>query len=84
MQSVLTAAGHAALLPFLQSPEGLPGRAAVLLELRKLRLWAVQVGYSCLDACLHYSYCCLRRWQQLACSHLGNSTSGCTGCAALS
>jgi hypothetical protein len=30
----------------LQSPDGLPGRAAVLLELRKLRLWAVQVGSS--------------------------------------
>jgi hypothetical protein len=30
----------------LQSPEGLPGRAAVLLELRKLRLWAVQVSCS--------------------------------------
>lgn len=26
-----------------QSPDGLPGRAAVLLELRKLRLWNMQV-----------------------------------------
>lgn len=32
------------VLPCPQGPDGMPGKSAVLMELRKLRLYAVQVG----------------------------------------
>ena len=31
------------LLPALQAPDGMPGKSAVLMELRKLRLYSMQV-----------------------------------------